>query len=71
MSSFMTEQILNGEQLTNETINLEFKIIKYQYSFWNNFEDITPGPIQQYHHHKKNFKYFTVIITGQLYLVKL
>ena len=30
MSSFITEQILNGEQLTDETINLALKILKNQ-----------------------------------------
>ena len=56
MSSFITEQILNGEQLTDETINLALKILKNQCSSWNGgFEDTTLGPIQQYSHHKNNF----------------
>ena len=55
MSSFITEQILNGEQLTDETINLALKILKKQYPSWNGFEDTTLGPIRQYSHHKKNF----------------
>ena len=45
MSSFITEQILNGEQLTDETTNLALKIIKNQYSSWNCFEDTTLRPI--------------------------
>ena len=55
MSSFITEQILNGEQLTDETINLALKILKKQYPSWNGFEDTTLGPIRQYSHHKKKF----------------
>ena len=55
MSSFIVEQILNGEQLTDETINLALKILKNQYPSWNGFEDTTLGPIRQYSHHKKNF----------------
>ena len=31
MSRFITEQILNGEQLTDKIINLALKIIKNQY----------------------------------------
>ena len=38
-------QILNGEQLTDETIKLTLKILKNQYFFWNGFEDTTLGPI--------------------------
>ena len=30
ISSFITKQILNGEQLTDETINLVLKILKKQ-----------------------------------------
>ena len=45
MSSFISEQILNGEQLTDETIKLTLKILKNQYFFWNGFEDTTLGPI--------------------------
>ena len=72
MPSFITEQILNGEQLTDETINLALKILKKQYPSWNGFEDTTLGPIRQYSHHKKNLsKYFTLIITGQLCVVNL
>ena len=55
MSSFITEQISNGEQLTDETINLALKNLKKQYHSWNGFEDTTLGPIRQYSHHKKNF----------------
>ena len=55
MSSFITEQILNGEQLTHETINLTLKILKNQYSFQNGFEGTTLGPVRQYSHYKKNF----------------
>ena len=54
MSSFITEQILNSEQLTDET-NLALKILKNQYSYWNGFEDTTLGPIRQYSYHKKKF----------------
>ena len=67
MSRFIAEQFLNGEQLTDETINLVLEILKNQYSSWNGFEDTTLGPIRQHSHHKKNLsKYFTLIITGQL-----
>ena len=55
MSSFITEQILNGEQLTDETINIALKILKNQYPSWNGLEDTTVGPIRQYSQHKKNF----------------
>ena len=55
MSSFITEQILNGEQLTDETINLALKILKNQYPSCNGFQDTIVGPIRQYSHHKKNF----------------
>ena len=55
MSSFITEQILNGEQLTDETINLTLRILKNQYSFQNGFEGTTLGPVRQYSHYKKNF----------------
>ena len=55
MSSFITEQISNGEQLTDETINLTLENLKKQYPSWNGFEDTTLGPIRQYSHHKKNF----------------
>ena len=55
MSSFISEQILNGEQLTDETIKLTLKILKNQYFFWNGFEDTTLGPISQCSHYKKNF----------------
>ena len=55
MSSFITEQILNGEQLTDETINIALKILKNQYSSWNSFENTTLGPVRQYSHHKKIF----------------
>ena len=55
MSSFITDLILNGEQLTAETINLALNIIKNQYSFWNRFDDTTFGPVRQYNPHKKNF----------------
>ena len=55
MSSFITEQISNGEQLTDETINLTLENLKKQYPSWNGFEDTTLGPIRQYSHHKNNF----------------
>ena len=55
MSNFITEQISNGEQLTDETINLTLENLKKQYTSWNGFEDTTLGPIRQYSHHKKNF----------------
>ena len=55
MSSFITDLILNGEQLNDETINLALKIIKNQYSSWNGFEETTLGPIRQYNPLKNNF----------------
>ena len=50
MSGFITEQILNGEQLTNETISLALKIIKNHYSSWSGIEGTTFGPIRQCNH---------------------
>ena len=55
MSCFITKKNLNGEQLTDETINLALKIIKIQYSSWNGVENTAFGPIRQCNHHKKNF----------------
>ena len=46
---------LNGEQLTDEAVNLGLKILKNKYPSWNGFEDTTLGPIRQYSHHEKNF----------------
>ena len=53
MSSFITEKILNSEQLTGKTINRALKILNNQYCSWNGFEHTTLGPIRQYSHHKK------------------
>ena len=55
MSSFITDLILNDEQLNDETINLVLKIIKNQYSSWNGFEETTFGTIRQYNPLKNNF----------------
>ena len=55
MSSFISEQILKGEQLTDATTNLAFQIIKNQYSSWNGIEDTTFRLIRQHNRHKKNF----------------
>ena len=72
MSSFITEKILNSEQLTGKTINRALKILNNQYCSWNGFEYTTLGPIRQYSHHKKkSSKYFTVIMTEELYGVNL
>ena len=38
MSSFITKEVLNGDQLTDET-SLALKIIKNQYCFWNGLEE--------------------------------
>ena len=73
MSSCITEQILNGEQLTHETINLTLKILKktstpsrmaLKVLLWDELHNtVTIKRILS--------KYFTLIITGQLPLVNL
>ena len=50
-SSFITDQILNGEQIINDLV---LKSIKNQYSYLNEFENTTVGQIRQHYHHKKN-----------------
>ena len=54
MSDFITDQILNGEQLTDEKINLALKVLKNQCLSWNDFEDTTLGPIRLYSKEKNN-----------------
>ena len=44
----------------------------FQYPSWNGFEDTILEPIRQYSDLKRILsKYFTLIITGQLYMVNL
>ena len=72
MSSFITKQILNGEQLVDETINLTLKILKnsnptgvvLKILLWDQFNNVLVIK-------RISLKHFTLIINQHQWVVNL